>query len=107
MNENQPPFPPSKPEESKPPSLPIKSDASPKPPSFGVMFGLGIVLFILSIALCIPFQSPTVFGFGALGAFVTIFFKGYRGIFVGYISTLGVLLLGAIVYCSIYPVRFD
>ncbi len=71
------------------------------------MFGLGIGLFIVSVLLCIPFQSPTVFGFGALGAFVTLFIKGYRGIFVGYISTLGIVLLGAIAYCSIYPVRFD
>ena len=104
MNEN---LPSSESEEPKPPSLPTKIDASPKPPSFVAMFGLGIGLFIVSILLCIPFQSPTVFGFGALGAFVTLFFKGYRGIFVGYISTLGIVLLGAIAYCSIYPQRFD
>lgn len=70
------------------------------------MFGMGIVLFFVSILLCIPFQSPTVFGIGAIGAFVTLFIKGYRGIFVGYISTLGIVLLGAIAYCSVYPPDF-
>jgi hypothetical protein len=104
MNENLPPSPP---EESKPPSLPAQPDTSPKPPSFGILFGIGIVLFIVSILLCIPFQSPTVFGFGFVAAFVTLFVKGYRGVFVGYISTLGLVLLGAIAYCSIYPPRFD
>ena len=103
MNEN---LPPSQPEESKPPTLPTKSDTSSKPPSFGVLFAIGIGLFIGSILLCIPFQSPTVFGFGAVAAFVTLFVKGYRGVFVGYISTLGIVLLGAIVYCSIYPPDF-
>ncbi|HEV3271754.1 MAG TPA: hypothetical protein VGZ93_06180 [Candidatus Methylacidiphilales bacterium] len=99
MNEN----PPSESEGSKPPSLLTKTEAPPKTPSFGAMFALGIVLFILSIALCIPFQSPTVFFLGAAGAFVTVFFKGYRSIFVGYISTLGLVLLGIIIYCANHP----
>ncbi len=99
MNENLLP----ESEGSNPPSLPTKTGAPPKPPGFGAMFALGIVLFILSIALCIPFQSPTVFLLGAAGAFVTVFFKGYRGIFVGYISTLGLVLLGTIIYCANHP----
>ena len=102
MNEN---LPPSESGEQRSPSLPVKNET--KPPKFGVLFGIGILLFIVSVLLCIPFQSPTIFFYGGVAAFVTVFFKGYRGVFVGYISTLGLALLAAIAYCSIYPVRFD
>jgi len=100
MNEFPPPF---EPEGSKPtPSAP-KDEHSPNPPSFRAMFGLGIGLISASALICFLSQSPMPFLFGGIGAFVSLFFKGYRGIFVGYISTLGLVLLATVIYCANHP----
>jgi len=98
MNEDQPPFPPSKPAQIHP-----LSEPPPSSPHFGLMFLLGIVLIFLSWGLCYLMQNPMPFLFIGMGAFCTLFFKGYRGIFVGFITTVGVILLGAIIYCANQP----
>ena len=100
MNENPQPS-ESEPSKSTPPST--KYEAPRTLPSFAAMFGFGILLNIVSALLCIPFRNPTVFLLGAAGAFVFLFFKGYRGIFVGFISTVGLILLGTIIYCANHP----
>lgn len=67
--------------------------------------GIGVVLFIVSCLLC--FLNPFFFLVGLVTAIITLFIKGARCIFVGYILTVGVLLLVAIVYCSTHPFRID
>ena len=69
------------------------------------MLGLGVLGFIVSVLLCIPMQSPTPFFAGMVGAFVSLFFKGYRGICAGYGLALGLVLLGTIIYCANHPFR--
>ena len=99
MNENLPPI---DPESQNPPTLPPKFETPRTTPHFGAMFALGVVLIIISTLLCIAL-GPVPFLIGAVAAFVTLFFKGYRGVFVGYISTLGLILLGTIIYCANTP----
>ena len=72
-------------------------------PSFAAMLGLGVLLNIVSVLLCLPFQSPAPFILGALAAFIFLFFEGYRGIFVGFILTVGLILLGTIIFCATHP----
>jgi len=67
------------------------------------MFLLGIVLIFVAWGLSYLLQNPMPFFFTGIGAFFTVFFKGYRGIFVGFITTIGVVLLGAIIYCANHP----
>jgi hypothetical protein len=85
-------------------------DQIPAPPSrqskFAAMFGLGIVLIVVSVLVCRFFQSPVPFLGGTLIAFLSLFFRGYRGIFVGYISCVGLALLGTIIYCANHPLHF-
>jgi len=99
MNEN--PLPP-EPETPVPATRP-KPPAAPSSPGFGLMFGLGVLIIIISIVLCVAAQSPAPLFLGALSAFVSLFFEGYRGIFVGYIATVGLVLLATIIYCSNHP----
>jgi len=70
------------------------------PPSFKAMLGLGVLLNIGSVLLCLPFQHPAPFFLGALAAFISLFFEGYRGIFVGFILVIGVVLLGVAIICG-------
>jgi hypothetical protein len=88
------------PPHSLPPFPPVRPPDSGSPPHFWAMFARGILLLIVSCALCAMMQSPTPFSFGALGAFVSLFFRGYRGIFVGFVVTTGVVYLAFIVICS-------
>jgi hypothetical protein len=37
---------------------------------------------------------------GALGALVSLFCKGWRGIFVGFVATIGLVYLALIVICG-------
>jgi len=102
MNEN---LPPSEPVEPKPPSIPpapapIESGLSPLAAA-----GVGALILVVSTVMCLAF--PPAFLVGLVAVIVALFIKGYRWIFLGYIITLGILLLCAIAYCSIYPVRFD
>jgi len=102
MNEK---LPPSEPVEPNPPSIP----PSPAPVESGLSplaaAGIGAAILVVSTVMCLAF--PPAFLVGLVGVIVTLFKKGYRCIFLGYIITLGIFLLCAIGYCSIYPPRFD
>ena len=94
MNEIIPPSEPELPKSVK------EYGPPPEPPNFWAMVGLGVLLVIISCILYAPFQNPAPFGFGFLVVFGSLFFPGYRGIFIGFISTIGVVLLGAAVICG-------
>ncbi len=79
---------------------PLQTDLPPDPPNFWGRFGLGVLLVILSFGISVPFQSPLPFGLGFLVALCSLFFQGYRAIFIGFISTIGVVLLGSAVICG-------
>jgi hypothetical protein len=64
------------------------------------MFGLGVLLLIVSIACCVAMQHPAPFFFGATLAFVSLFFAGYRGVFVGFVTVIGVIFLGIVIVCG-------
>lgn len=95
MNEELPPLPPQKPK----PKL-IVIEPARKPPNFWGMFALGVLLLVLSCVLCAPFRSLAPFGIGVLIAFVTVFFDGYRGVFMGFLAGIGIGLLGAAIMCG-------
>jgi hypothetical protein len=82
------------------PQVPAPPPGPGEPPSFWLMFGLGIGLLVVSCALCPFMQSPAPIGWAALGAFVTVFLRGYRGIFIGFLAAVGVLILGLIIMCG-------
>jgi hypothetical protein len=64
------------------------------------MFFLGVSLFFVSCALCYPAQNPLPFYVIGLGAFISVSFAGYRGIFIGFVTTIGVILLGLVITCG-------
>ncbi len=97
MSEITPPLPPASP--VVPPPVP------PQRPGKVAQSAIGAGLFIGSGLFCLV--SPMFFLLGFIGAIVSLFFPGYRLIFVGYIGTLGLVLLGAIVVCFVDPPRFD
>ena len=72
----------------------------PEPPSFWLMFFLGFILFILVAVMSGGTQSLVPFIIGALGAFISVFFKGYRGLFAGFASVIGLVLLIFVVVCG-------
>jgi hypothetical protein len=94
MNENIPTPPPADPEPNRPPPTPDER------PGFWAMFGLGIGLLVVSCILCGLFQHPFPLLIGALGAFGSLFSSRYRGIFIGYVSTIGIALLVTAVICG-------
>jgi hypothetical protein len=87
----------------EPPKIP---DRAPRPdddywsPPFWAMFGLGVFLLIASCLLCAPFNGPTPFFVGGVAAIVSLFFRGYRGIFVGFVVTIGLIMLALVVICG-------
>jgi len=93
MSENLPPSETPSPK----PDLPQRS---PPELGFGVMFVLGIGLVIVSGIFCLLSQSPVPLGLGALVALVTLFINGWRGVFVGFVTVIGILLLGIVVICG-------
>ena len=101
MSEITPPLPPD------PSEIPPPVPAGPPGAPLGkvAQSAIGAGLFIGSGLLCI--LLPPFFLVGLIGAIVSLFFPGYRLIFVGYISTFGLALLGAIIFCFAYPPRFD
>ena len=108
MDEDQPhsiePTPPSF-TPGPPPTVSPQPSPDHKPPTPMVGAGIGSLILIVSVLLC--YVTPLAFLLGFVGAVACLFVKGYRCIFVGYIITVGVLLLAAIAYCSVYPPRFD
>jgi 4-hydroxybenzoate polyprenyltransferase len=71
-----------------------------KPLSFGFMIVLGILLLVLACGACALFQNAVPFWVGVVAAVLTLFFKGYRGVFVGFAGTVGVVLLVAAIICG-------
>ncbi len=92
-------MPPSDPTEPKPAPKSPEVSSPGSTPSPMMATGLGALLFIISILLCIV--SPIFFLLGFLGAFVCLFLKGYRCVFAGFILMIGVILLGMAVICGI------
>jgi hypothetical protein len=72
----------------------------PKGPNFYLMVVLGIVLIFVSCVLCSPARSPYPLGIGTAVAFVSIPFRGYRAIFIGFIGTIGAVLLCSAIVCG-------
>jgi hypothetical protein len=97
MDENLPPSEPSKPA----PAVIFDEGA---PPSKKACTALGGLLFIVSSGLAFVFPPLCLVGFVA--AVISLFFKGYRCIFVGYILAVGLILLAVIIYCANNPVDF-
>jgi len=83
------------PKEQKPAPLP-----PPEPPSFWLMFFLGIILVICSAFASGGMQSPVPFFLLAAGAVLSLFFQGYRGLFVGFATVLGLVFLVLVVVCG-------
>jgi hypothetical protein len=97
MNEEPSEFPDRPPE---PPQPQRRRDDDDSLPSFWAMVAVGVGLLILSGLLCAGTQSPAFFFLGAAGAFVSLFFRGYRGIFVGFAVPIGLVFLALIVLCG-------
>lgn len=89
MNET-PPLPPPYSEPPRP----------PKPPPFWLMFAVGIGLAVISGMVCAATRGTAAFGLGFLVAVVSLFFQGYRGIFIGFITVVGVAVLTVAVICG-------
>jgi hypothetical protein len=98
MNDDQPPQ-----KIEKPQLTPVTEKDADNSPSFVGMFFIGIFIAIFSIPLCIPFQSPAPFIFGFFLAFISLFGKGYRGIFLGFVTTIGLSLLCIVLWCASHP----
>jgi len=64
------------------------------------MFFLGIGLLAGSACLCAAVQTPWPLFLGLLTAFVSVFFRGWRGIFVGYVVAIGLTVLVLIMMCG-------
>jgi hypothetical protein len=75
----------------------------PKPPNFWLMFALGGGGLVVAGGACAMFNSFTLLMLAGIGAVVSLFFKGYRGIFVGMVATVGLVLLALAVICGIDP----
>jgi hypothetical protein len=97
MNEDIPPFPPKKPVGPEMPSVPTSPPRVGLNPFLG--FGLGVFLFVVSLFG----GSPIVLLIGLIGAVASLFYRGQRSIFLGYILTVGVTLLAVIIYRSTHP----
>jgi len=98
-------IPPSEPSQEPPNPLPTGNTPGIGPPSKALCTFLGFLLFLFSGGLA--FLAPPICLVGFVVAVGSLFFEGYRCIFVGYILTVGILLLAAIIYCANTPMRFD
>ena len=74
-----------------------------KPPNFWLMFALGGGGLVVACVACAMFNSITLLILAGIGSVVSLFFKGYRGIFVGMAATVGLALLALAVFCGIDP----
>ncbi len=87
--------------EPSPPMPPHRGRDPYSPPPFWLMFFLGIGLLILSCVLSGVCNSGVPVSLGALTAFVSFFFRGWRGIGAGYLATVGLAILAVIVICGV------
>jgi hypothetical protein len=104
MNEILPPSEPGKEPSELPPPAPVTVTQPSQPLSKKACAGLGFLIFIVSAGLSLVIPPTCLFGLAL--AIASLFIKGYRFIFVGYILSIGLLLLGMIIYCSQYPPNF-
>jgi hypothetical protein len=90
-----PPLPDQDPKKAPPPA--------PNAPPLWAMIVVGLFLFGLSVGLFCLVQNSVVrltpFLLTLLGTTVTLFFRGYRGIFFGFYIALGISLLIAVAVC--------
>ena len=70
------------------------------PPSFGLMFFLGVMLVFVAAFLCGLMRGIAPFFLCAIGAFITAFFPGYRGVAAGFYAVIGVVFLGLMIVCG-------
>jgi len=98
-------IPPSEPGQEPSQPIPTKVYDKNEPPSKKLCTFLGFLLFVVSGGLA--YASPLFCFVGFVIAVASLFFAGYRCIFVGYILTLGLILLALIVYCANHPLRID
>ena len=101
MNEIPPPSDPGKEPPKLPKPAPVLISQQSQPLSKKACAGLGFLVFVLSAVLSIVFPPFCLVGLAV--AIGSLFFPGYRFIFLGYILTLGLLLLGLVIYCSNHP----
>jgi hypothetical protein len=94
-------IPPSEPDKEPPKPIPATTHDASEPPSKKLCTFLGFLLFVVSSGLA--FVIPPICLLGFVAATASLFFKGYRCIFVGYILTGGLILLAIIAYCSTQP----
>jgi hypothetical protein len=64
------------------------------------MVVLGFALLILSCFACAGASSLAPFFLAGAGAIVSLFFPGYRGIFVGFAGTIALAALAVVVLCG-------
>jgi hypothetical protein len=64
------------------------------------MFFVGLGLPVLAGFLCAGVQNPSPLFWAALAAFLSLFFKGWRGIFVGSVVAIGLAFLVLIMMCG-------
>jgi hypothetical protein len=94
-------IPPSDPGKELPQPASTRLYGKSEPPSRKLCAALGFLLFVVSGGLAFLFPPLCLVGFAV--AVSSLFFKGYRCIFIGYILTIGLILLGTIIYCSTHP----
>ena len=99
MNLTPPPFPP----DPQPPTIKSENQSLQVPIKPWKATGLGFLLFVLTVPFSIIIPPLGLLGLAA--AIGSLFFKGYRLIFVGYIGTFGLILLTTIIYCANNPLE--
>jgi len=97
-------IPPSEPSQQPPAPPPPQPDYQGKPPGKLLCAAIGFGILIVTSAG--SYVLPPFFLLGLVAAIASLFFAGYRFIFLGYIIPVGVALLAAICYCSVYPPDF-
>lgn len=97
-------IPPSEPSKEPPKPAPTVIFDKGKPPSKKACTALGFLLFFVSSAMSFVFPPVCLLGLGV--AIASLFFPGYRCVFVGYILTVGLILLVLIIYCANNPIDF-
>ncbi len=101
MNDPLPPLP--EPVPQPPPFDPAQlppPPSDPETPSIWPKFWLGVLLNLVSVGICFACMNPLPFCLAGLIAFVLLFFSRYRLIFIGFLTTIGVVLLVSLIACG-------
>jgi len=95
-------IPPSEPEKEPPKLFSTRNDDVKEPPGKGLCAFIGFLLLLFTGAF--GFLNPLFLVVGLVAAFASLFFDGYRYIFLGYILTLligaGLAVLVLIMICG-------